>query len=351
MRDSQLDNYRGLMMMYVLFGHASYWMFDLEEPYLSFVLFAMAQVFFISGASLTVSVPRHGLLDTVVGRLWRVVVPFYIYASVILVVFFLAGALMGDTSRFGFMPLRLGDYGWRDVLSIILCSDVPQVPYNSHLWFLAPYLAVSCIFPLEQWLMRRFPSRHLYMVFCIALFLLSQSVVENELLREVLCYNVFMVAGYLYYRRCKMWTRVLAGLAAGTVLAAYVLLLGGHFCPMQGHKFPPDWVFMMYGFFALCLLSVVLGCVKIPANRFLRLWSERSYTIYLYQSVVFVVVENIRQLTYARIPHSLVWVVGDTVLAILLSTLLSFVTYPIEKTVCKWIKKITSNNLYNSRNS
>lgn len=332
-RDVQLDNYRALMIMHVLFIHVLYWLWDWEEPYMSLVLFEMPVVFFVSGASQSISRSRRGLWSTIVGRLRRVVIPFYIYACVIIALFALLTVMLDDTSRFGFDSLQLSAYRWRDVLSIVLCRDVPQVPNNTHLWFIAPYLILSCTFPLQQWLIDRCLNRHLYLAACVALFLLVQAVTSAELLREVLCYNVFMVAGYLYYKRCRVLTVVAACLATAAVLAVYTLVMGGAFCPMQGHKFPPDWVFLSYGVFSLCIVSLVMRQVKIPSNRFMRLWSERGYTIYLYQSVVFVMVVILRLHTYGKVPYSQVWLVCDTIAAILISTLLSMVTFPLEKSI------------------
>lgn len=332
MRDIQLDIYRALMIMYVLFIHVVYWLRDLEEPYMSMVLFEMVVVFFVSGASLSVSRSRHGLLDTVKGRLRRIVLPFYTYAVVAIAVCALATALLGDTTPYGFQPLSLRQYGWKDVMSVILCLDVPQVPNNTHLWFIVPYLILSCTFPLQQRLMRHFPNRHLYMAACVLLFLLAQAVTGSELLREVLCYNVFMVAGYLYYKRLGAGCVALVAVVAAALLAGY-LLLGGSFVPMQAHKFPPDWLFMLYGVLTLSLLSLLLSRVRLPGNRFLNLWSERGYTIYLYQSLVFVVVVLIRLHSYGKIPSSRVWLACDTITAILLSTLLCLVTYPVERWV------------------
>ncbi|MBQ9556267.1 MAG: acyltransferase family protein [Muribaculaceae bacterium] len=332
-RDVQLDNYRALMIMHVLFIHVLYWLWDWEEPYMSLALFEMATVFFVSGASQAMSRSRRSLWLTVVGRLRRVVIPFYIYACVVIALFALLTVMLGDTSRFGFDPLHLGNYRWEDVLSVVLCRDVPQVPNNTHLWFIVPYLILSCTFPLQQWLIDRCPNRHLYMAACVALFLLVQAVTSNELLCEVLCYNVFMVAGYLYYKRCKVLTIVAVCMAAAAVLLVYTLMMGGDFCPLQSHKFPPDWVFLSYCVFALCLVSLVLRHVTIPSNRFLRLWSERGYTIYLYQSAVFVAVVILRLHTYGKIPDSHVWLACDTIAAILLSTLLSMATFPLEKSI------------------
>lgn len=330
MRDQQLDNYRALVMMYLFFIHVAYWLHDIREPWLSLVLFVMPIVFFVSGASLAVAGTHRVLLQTVKGRFLRVVLPFYVYAAVVIALFSAATLIIADTTQYGFRPFRLADYGWRQALSVILCQDVPGLPNQAHLWFIAPYLILSCTFPLQARLMKRC-SRHVYMAACIVMFAAAQAVTGCELLREVLCYNVFMAGGYLYYRRASVRARALAALAALAAIAAHAMS-GGHFVPMQGHKFPPDWLYATYGILALCLLSLVAGRVNIPSNRLLGLWNRRGYTIYLYQSVVFLLVPIIRWRTLGIIPGNMMWIV-DTLLAITLSTVLVQVTYPLERCV------------------
>ena len=179
------------------------------------------------------------------------------------------------------------------------------------------------------------------MAACFVLFLAVQAVTRHELLREVACYNVFMVAGYLYYRRMGVKTRIIVGLYAAAAIVVNEVT-GGHFCPMQGHKFPPDWVFATYGIFALCVVSLVLGRIRIPENRFLAIWNTRGFSIYLYQSLVFVAVFAIRCRTYLNASNPLVLVLTDSVLAILLATALSFMTYPLERAVMKLWYKLTT---------
>ena len=339
MRDTQLDSYRALMMMYVIFCHAMFWLRDVGEPWLSVVLFAMAGTFFIAGASVSVRPRRRGLWSTVLSRVERVVVPFYIYAAVIIVFSAAVTALAGDTSQLGFKPFSLAQYGWRDVVKILLLQDVPGTPYPTHIWFLQPYLILSCTFPLQEKLMVRC-NRHLYLAACFILFVVMQCVTHHELLREVACYNVFMVAGYLYYKRADVALRVAVGLCAAAAIVAYVAM-GGHFCPMQSHKFPPDWLFATYGVFALCMVSLVLGRIRIPANKLLAIWNTRGFNIYLYQSMVFVAVGMFSIRLRAHVATPAVWLAADSVQAIVLATALSFVTYPLEQTVLKaWRKAI-----------
>ncbi|MBQ3730808.1 MAG: acyltransferase family protein [Muribaculaceae bacterium] len=339
MRDTQLDNYRALMMIHVIFCHVMYWLMDGCEPFQSFALFAMAGAFFIAGASVSVRNSRRGLWETVLNRFERVVLPFYIYATVIIVFSVVAMALAGDNVWIGFERFVISEYGWKDIVNILLCQDVPGAPFSAHIWFLQPYLILSCTFPLQVKQMER-TSRHIYFVGCLLLFLALQAVTRQELLREVACYNVFMVAGFLYYRRLSAVSRIAVGACAAAAIVAYVVM-GGHFCPMQGHKFPPDWVFTAYGIFALCAVSMFLGQFKIPSNRFLGIWNTRGFNIYLYQSVVFVFVATISSRLKAHVAITALWLVVDCVFAVLLATVLSFVTYPLEQKVMKaWRKAI-----------
>jgi len=332
-RDRQLDHYRALMMMHVIIAHVMYWLCDVGEPWLSFILFAMAGTFFIAGASVAVAGHRRGLWATVLNRLWRVAMPFYIYAVVIIAFGIVMTALVGDTRSLGFKPLDIGDYGWEEVLQILLCQDVPGAPYHAHLWFLQPYLILSCTFPLQVKAIGRC-NRHVYMAACVGLFLVVQAVTRHELLREVACYNVFMVAGYLYYRRAGVLPRVALCLCVAAAIVVHVAT-GGNFCPMQSHKFPPDWVFAAYGAFALSAVSLLLGRFEIPASRFLGVWNKRGFNIYLYQSLVFVGVFAIRYRTYMSLSSPLALLLIDSVLAILLATALSMLTYPIERAVMR----------------
>ncbi len=326
------------MMFIPCVTHVMYWLMDGREPYLSVLLFEMPLVYFVSGAALSVSRSRRGLWGTITGRLRRVVLPYYIYALVLIV----AGAILWLVGRVADLPqLQLVDfsrYSWRDVASIVLCRDIPQFSFIWHLWFIPPYLILSCTFPLQVRLMKRF-SGVAYFVVCLLAFLVAQAVTGIDLIRQVLGYNVFMVAGYLFYRRVSRGGIALVGTAALAVLLGSVYWGGAGFFPMQGHKFPPDWIFVVYGLMVVCLLGLTLGAVKFQGNRLLRLWSERGYHIYLYQSVVFTVVELLRVNTFIGVPASpLARSVIDAALVFGLSMGLSSLTYPLEQSIMRKIR-------------
>ena len=108
---------------------------------------------------------------------------------------------------------------------------------------------------------------------------------------------------------------------------------GGDFCPMQDHKFPPDCLFVIYNIGILCLLSFVFENIKIPRLRLLDIWNNRGYTIYLYQSFIYYVLTPVFRYfpSYVDIPL-LGFLIMSTVI-FLTSTLLSYITYPLEQKV------------------
>ena len=302
MRDTQLDIYRALLMMYIpCVIHVLYWLGDGREPYMSVLLVEMPLVFFLSGAAFSVSKSRLGLWHTFLNRVKRVVLPYYIYAAVLVSIGLIASLLCLKTGLSQYLPLDITRYGWNDITAIILGRDIPQFPFIWHLWFIPPYLILSCTFPLQVKLMKKM-NCWLYLAICLLLFLVVQAL-----------------------------TGLLAGATALVIVLVGVLGFGMDFCPMQGHKFPPDWLFVIYNVFVLCFVALIVSRFTISNNRLFRIWSERGYNIYLYQSVVFAIVHVLRQQLFCDISSPLVRTMLDAGMVLLLSTGLSFLTYPVER--------------------
>ena len=340
MRDTQLDIYRALIMIYTLCViHTMHWLADGREPYLSLLLIEMPLIFFISGASFSLSHSRRGLWGTFVNRFKRVVAPYYIYA-VVLLVLAAAGTIVLKMARLSeLLPVDLTSYGLKDVASILLAQDIPQFPFIWHLWFIPTYLILSCTFPLQVKLIEKV-GKWPYAVACLVLFLLVQAVTRQALINQVLGYNIFMVGGYLFYKKVNVPTTMLVGALALAAVLVGVYVFGVDFIPMQVHKFPPDWFFVAYNIFTLCLVALVLGRVKLKSRPIWNLWSVRGYNIYLYHSVVFTLVELSRQQMGFYIPHPLCRLIVDAALVFVLATGLSCITYPLERFVMKKLKLI-----------
>lgn len=331
MRDLQLDNCRGLLMIYIIcFGHAMYWLEDGVEPYLSLTLCAIPAVFFIAGAAVQVTKTKRGLGATIYNRAKRIVAPFYIYALVMLAMGVVATLTLKGGDHFRLLPFDVSAYQWKDILPIILCSDIPHYPFMAHLWFVPLYFILSSTFCLQVRLIQHV-NKHVYMAACILLFVAAQAFTDLMLLRELLCYNIFLVAGYLYYKRLKSNTLMIIAAVGAVLLLANSFVLGGHFCPMQEHKFPPDWVYVTYNVFAVSVFCLFFRYVTLPHSSILKIWNERGYTIYLYHSLVLWIVYVIHQVGYLNFQSLLLRTVIDITLVFLMSTALSFITYPFEK--------------------
>ena len=331
MRDTQLDIYWALLMMYIpCVIHVLYWLGDGKEPYISVMLVEMPLVFSLSGAAFSVSRSRRGLWPTFLNRAKRVVLPYYIYAAVLVGIGLIASLLCLKTGFLRSFHLDITRYGWNDIMAIVLGRDIPQFPFIWHLWFIPPYLVLSCTFPLQVKLMKKMNS-WLYLAICLLLFWVVQAHTGISLLRQVLCYNVFMVSGYLFYKKLNNRTVLLAGATALAIVLVGVLGFGVDFCPMQGHKFPPDWLFVIYNLFVLCFVALIVSRFTISNNWLFRIWSERGYNIYLYQSVVFAIVHVLRQQLYCDVASTLVRTMLDAVMVLSLSTGLSYLTYPVER--------------------
>jgi len=338
MRDVQLDIYRGLTMIYILcVGHALFWLRNASEPILSVILFVIPIVFFIAGAAISLRKAERGIWATAANRIRRVAVPYYIYAVIMVAIGALATLLLRGTDYFRLMPFDISGYGWREVRDILLFQNIPNCPCAAHIWFIPLYLILSCTFFIQEKLMKVI-NRHLYALICLLAFLAAQAFTSLLLLRELLCYNVFMVAGFVYYRKIKVWAVASVALIAAGALALYMFALGGSLCPMQGHKFPPDWIYLTYSMMVLCLISLILWRVKLPNNRLIRIWNERGFTIYLYQTIVFWIVLLLHQEGIITLPVSPLRALLDSLLVLVLSTALSFLTDPLERSVLRRLR-------------
>lgn len=339
-RDIQLDLYRAISMIYVIcVTHILFWLNIGSEPVLSIILIEMPIIFFISGAALSLK-ESHQLYKTIWNRLKRVVIPYYIYAVVMIAIIAILTVVC-----FYFQPqfesiygLKLScnkidicSYSWVDFSEILLCYDIPQAPFAMHLWFIIPYFVLSSTFSLQIKLTERI-NRWIYTLLAIILFLLIQSYTTNIILNNIFCYNIFMIIGFLFYKSITYRYIYLIGGISLCILAIYVAT-GGWIMPMQYHKFPPDYVFLLYNIIILCFLAILFSRLSIPNIKILQLWNVRGYTIYLYQNIVFFFIYPLYLLQISRIPNRIVQWGICAIIVFLISTMASYFAYPFERRI------------------
>lgn len=234
-RDIQLDMYRGLVMIYILCViHVAYWLGLAAEPWRSVILFEMPVIFFISGASVSVASARHDLKGTVWSRFRRVLLPYYSYVfySFILIgtMGLIASAVKGGGFRAGVSP---GMLGW----ALIPHDGVLNAPYAYHLWFVVPYLIVSCAFPFLRRAVDRLPRMAVVAILlsaCVAV-----SFTASAILREVVIYNFFFVIGYLFYKKTRVRNIAVVFLVSVTVLAVCEMGRVRYWCRCSFTNFLP----------------------------------------------------------------------------------------------------------------
>ena len=90
-RDTLLDAIRAYTMMYIIcVVHLFYYCLWPTDTLVSLILIEMPVIFFISGASARHS-HKHTFRRLLVGRLRRVLLPYYVYAAISLLMLYVLG--------------------------------------------------------------------------------------------------------------------------------------------------------------------------------------------------------------------------------------------------------------------
>lgn len=345
-RDYQLDAYRALTMIYIVCVlHVSQIFFDVLNNCLMMFLWEMPAIFFIAGASMQYAKVKS-FKETVINRLFRVMIPYWIYsvfAILMLSILHVGGAISN--------PLAAWEF--RDYVMTIVGIQFPAIA-QEHLWFIFPYMIVSCMFPLMRSLINRYGWRFLMMNMVFLLFLdLIADVVKGQspidglvdVCRGIWGYNVFYVSGYLFYKRLTYKYILLLTIF---FVIAFFLLTKGELPNMQFHKFPFDSLFMVYGICTMLLWSVFLSKITIPKLNVLNIWNRRGFTIYLYQgwvslSIYYVVRELFGTCSNMFIIYFMLIIA--VVFAFVVNSLISGICFRIEQKVVNHVRIIISSNL------
>lgn len=338
-RDVQLDIYRALIMMHIVcIIHPVTFLRFYFDPFMSIVLFEMPVIFFIAGASMSLQKKRKNIGEMIRNRFKRVVLPYIIYVIVMLVLVALLSivwhyfypqieSISGGyiTNRYSF---DITAYTWHDLLQILLCEDIPQSPFVHHLWFIPVYLILTCTFPIQIKLIDKV-NRWVYVAISISLFVIAVMITDNRFIRNVLCYNVFIIAGYLFYKKIELRQILMVG--ASTLLIVLIYLYKfGDFAPMHSHKFPADCLFLSYNIVVLCFFAIILGRISLPNHSIFQIWNSQGYSIYLYHSFILFIVFLIKALLFLSLPHP-IQLIFCVLLMFALSTAFCFLTSKFER--------------------
>lgn len=336
-RDLQLDSYRALAMLYIVCViHIVYWFHVGNEPVRSAILFEMPVIFFIAGASQSVRKTTDNLIQTLVNRTKRLLIPFYVFLFVLLFLVALYRLLQKSSPL---LPFSTGE-----LIKMLCTGGNEQIPYFGYTWFISCYMMIGCSLPLQRKIFNHMPNG-LYLLLAVAVFIIVSLIplrTGNLEIKNIFVYNVFFLMGYFYYHRIPRKKLLFAFPAA--VLICVAGFLTEWFIPMQDHKFPADACFLLYGTCAVIVLSTLFSHVTLPYNAILKLWNERGYTIYLYQSVSHFLLYKITNDWIARLSSPGLTFIVYFILIFILTTTLSFVTYPLERKVMNVFNHLVSDS-------
>lgn len=145
------------MIYVVCFIHVVYWLKIGAEPIKSLMLFEMPLIFFISGASLSFNKTPRRFKQVFFNRMVRVVIPYYVYAIVSVVVLAIVSMLwqleiscIKESMFAANYHIDITLYSLRNICSILALHNIPQFPFVNHLWFIWPYLILSCTFEVQK---------------------------------------------------------------------------------------------------------------------------------------------------------------------------------------------------------
>lgn len=277
MRDRNLDIYRGGIMIYITcFVHLIWWegvkVGIFEGGWITGIFFAMATVFYLAGASFSLSTEKP-FLSYLKGRIKRVAIPYWKYAFICL-----PAVIYHYWKHAGMIPLN-------DFISYVFFT--PRVEYRlfDHIWFILPYLIISLCLPLLSRIIRRYNVPFVFFSIVLVVLLWFKGY-YTELLQTVFVYLFFTIWG-LYYKKRLGWQIIVCVIASvGYLIYAF----GVEKVPfdLQANKFPPTLLFASYGLAILGIGGIYIkrGLVFFynryaVVRHYIDLYSTNGYEIYL----------------------------------------------------------------------
>lgn len=330
-----MDCYRSMTMMYIVcIIHPMLWFsFDVFgfDPTM---LLEMPVIFFIAGASQHYT-PRRTLVETIRNRSLRVLMPYYVALCFILL-FMLAATLFRLSFEGELLDIR--QIGMSGIIKLLLTGGSQHIPYFGYTWFISTYMIISCSLPLQQWAMGKIGGKK-YMLLLLACFACWKSMgitSPENIVENVMSYNVFYVLGYVTYKRATTkWV-----LAAAAAIVCLYLIISGIALPFGNHKFPSDMVYITYSIVNLYILTFIFSRINIKYGTLIRLWNERGYTIYLYQCISHFIVYKIIETWLTSFHNDLLTFIIAAILALTIATALSYITIVPEKFILNNILKL-----------
>ncbi len=264
------------MIFITCFIHLMYWegvsSGIFENKWVSVILIEMPIIFYIAGASYSLSVKKP-YLEYVWSRIKRVAFPYWKYALFCLPIVLAFYWEQGRT------------FSLNDLLLYFFFTPLSVPRIFSHIWFILPYLCIGLCLPPLVGCIRRYGIPFVFFGAVLVLLQLFRSY-YSELLQTVIVYMFFTIWG-LYYKKELGWQNVLCiFVAMGYLIYAFAIEKVPF--DMQANKFPPDLLFASYGMAVLGIGGIYMkkGLISFynkfaVVRHYIDIYSKEGYEIYL----------------------------------------------------------------------
>lgn len=310
-RDISLDKLRGLAMLYIMVIHTLYGVGlfeeELENIVKSYFLIEMPIFFFIAGASNYYS-KYTSKLNFYITRFQRILIPYYIYALVIILLNIIVPKLQGFNFHFNLLFWIMPLAGGQDSFSSF---------FTGALWFIPTYLFVMILFPFMKSYfvkMHSQKSKNIYLpifFFLFGMFIINFLNVKLPIwILRIICYGFFTYLGMFwpdfkeqYSINKKSILKKLCITFVICIVLYFLLISTGNFnIDMQRNKQQCNIAFMIYGIIGLCFVGIIhqplLKCIDLfckfkPINWIFAQFTKNTYTIYLFHMIALYIVSLI----------------------------------------------------------
>ncbi|MBY0562567.1 MAG: acyltransferase [Hyphomonadaceae bacterium] len=327
-----LDVARGALMAYVVIAiHGMFWLNLVSWDVASVFLFEMPLIFMIAGAAFYLSeqgAPVNNYFDFLARRGVRILVPYFAYAIV--------EALIMIALRYHEVDTALAALGaWLNPING--GAGYSERMMNWHLWFVAPFLAVTALMPFLGPLAARAHAPLWSQALGAAALVLAVDLLDTTrlgMVQTIVFYALWAAFGFALaanYARTKLADFLLmGGIAAAALAAAFALMPDQLTFQMQSNKFPPNALFFL---FCCVWVSVFLVLARLLSPQLLQQaathpllapFIRSGYSIYLWQGLGYwSAVQAGRALDWSNLA---IWP-----LAIAFSVALGLVASPLER--------------------
>jgi fucose 4-O-acetylase-like acetyltransferase len=299
-RNRNLDTLRSVAMMWVIFIHCLYhtsiFQSGISSAVKSLFLLEMPLFFFIAGASNCLSRKRT-LLQFYVSRIQRLLIPYWIYAVIVIIFCFMVGFIYSNAVNGWYIR-------WNFPLIFKPETTLPYLTWS--LWFVPVYLLVILIFPFLAGYYKKFADTLFQYIplFILAGFSLTLLLYKPLYINHMITYSFWTYAGLFFnqldqpkpLRKKCFPVLLITGISAVLTAAAVALPFFHAYANMQSNKFPPNFAFLSYSAGALSFLYLfyepVLRMIDFIRHckwidRIFQSYSQNCLTIFLYHPFAF----------------------------------------------------------------